>query len=72
MAAAQRFATLDPKADVPLSNHVVADGTVEKLALLKSRKAGDPNPFVTGNAVFRAWAGQLQACAEAFLPGAKP
>lgn len=72
MASAQRFASLEPRADVPLSNHVVADGTVEKLALLKVRGAGDPNPFVTGNAEFRAWAGQLQACAEAFLPTARP
>lgn len=72
MASAQRFATLEPKADVPLSNHVVADGTVEKLALLKARKAGEPNPFVTTNAQFRAWAGQLRSCAEAFLPTAKP
>jgi len=72
MASAQRFANLVPQADVPLSNHVVADGTVEKLALLKSRGAAEPNPFVTGNAEFKAWAGQLESCAAAFLPTAKP
>jgi len=72
MASAQRFANLEPKADVPLSNHVVADGTVEKLALLKTRKAGEAHPFVTTNAEFRAWAGQLRSCAEAFLPTARP
>lgn len=69
-ASADRFAALDPRADVPLSNHVVADGTVEKLALLRSRRAGAPHPFVAGNGEFRAWAGVLKSCAQAFLPQA--
>lgn len=68
MASADRFMKHDPKADVPLSNHVVADGTVPKLALLKARRAGDPNPFVTGNAGFQEWAGVLKSCAAGFLP----
>lgn len=67
-AAVDRFIGLDPRVDVPLSNHVVADGTVLKLPLLASRKAGEPHPFVAGNAQFRAWAGVLKSCAEAFLP----
>ena len=67
-AAVDRFLALEPRIDVPLSNHVVADGTVLKLPMLKTRKPGDPHPFVTGNAAFRAWAGQLKSCAEAFLP----
>lgn len=68
MASADRFMAFDPKADVPLSNHVVADGTVPKLVLLKARRAGEPNPFVTGNAAFREWAGVLKSCAAGFLP----
>lgn len=68
VASAERFAALEPRVDVPLSNHVGADGTVEKLALLKARRAGEPHPFVAGNAAFRAWAGVLKSCAEAFLP----
>jgi metallo-beta-lactamase class B len=68
-AAVERFIGLDPRVDVPLSNHVVADGTLLKLPLLAARRPGEPHPFVTGNAQFRAWAGVLKACAEAFLPG---
>lgn len=67
-AAVDRFLTLEPRIDVPLSNHVVADGTLLKLPLLAARKPGEPHPFVTGNAAFRAWAGVLKSCAEAFLP----
>lgn len=67
-AAVDRFIGLDPRVDVPLSNHVVADGALLKLPLLAARKPGDPHPFVTGNAGFRAWAGVLKSCAEAFLP----
>src|SRR5512139_487568 len=68
-AAVDRFISLDPRVDVPLSNHVVADGALLKLPLLAARKPGQPHPFVTGNAEFRAWAGVLKSCAEAFLPG---
>jgi metallo-beta-lactamase class B len=67
-AAVERFISLEPRVDVPLSNHVVADGTLLKLPLLAARKAGDPHPFVAGNAQFRAWAGVLKSCAEGFLP----
>jgi metallo-beta-lactamase class B len=67
MAAADRFMGLDPAVDVELSNHVVADGTVQKLALLKTRKPGEPHPFVSGNAGFREWAGVLKSCAGTFL-----
>ena len=67
-AAVDRFINLDPRVDVPLSNHVVADGALLKLPPLAARKAGEPHPFVTGNAEFRAWAGVLKSCAEAFLP----
>lgn len=67
-AAVDRFVGLDPTVDVELSNHVVADGTLPKLARLKARGAGQPHPFVSGNAAFRDWAGVLKGCAEAFLP----
>jgi metallo-beta-lactamase class B len=73
MAAADRFMALDPSVDVELSNHVVADGTLLKLPLLKERKPGDPHPFVSGNAGFREWAGVLKACAaEALARKPKP
>jgi len=68
MRSADRFMGLDPAVDVELSNHVVADGTLLKLPLLKERRPGDPHPFVSGNAAFREWAGVLKSCAGAFLP----
>ncbi|MEP7314309.1 MAG: MBL fold metallo-hydrolase, partial [Pseudomonadota bacterium] len=68
MRAADRFMDLDPALDVELSNHVVADGTVLKLPLLKTRRPGDKHPFVSGHAAFREWAGVLKSCAGAFLP----
>jgi metallo-beta-lactamase class B len=68
-SAVNRFIGIDSRVDVPLSNHVVADGALLKMPLLASRKPGEPHPFVTGNAQFRDWAGVLKSCAEAFLPG---
>jgi metallo-beta-lactamase class B len=67
-AAVDRFVSLDSRVDVPLSNHVVADGTLLKLPQLDARRVGEPHPFVTGHAQFRAWAGVLKSCAEGFLP----
>ena len=70
-AAVDRFVAIDPRVDVPLSNHVTADGTELKLPLLRARKAGEPQPFVTGNAGFKQWAGVLASCAKGFLPAAR-
>lgn len=70
--SAERFMTLDAAVDVELSNHVVADGTLHKLPLLRARQPGDPHPFVSGNAAFREWAKVLQSCAAAFRGLAKP
>lgn len=67
MQSADRFAGLDPNVDVELSNHVVADGLLLKLPLLKARKPGEAHPFVSGNAAFREWVGVLKQCAGAFL-----
>lgn len=67
MRSADRFMGLDPAVDVELSNHVVADGTLQKLPLLDTRQAGDPHPFVSGNAAFREWVGVLKSCAGEFL-----
>jgi metallo-beta-lactamase class B len=67
VSSAERFMNLDPAVDVELSNHVVADGTVLKLPLLRERRPGDPHPFVSGNAAFRDWVGELKTCAGRFL-----
>lgn len=49
-ASAERFARIarEKGVDVPLSNHSTYDNAFEKIAALKARKPGDPNPFVTG------------------------
>ena len=49
-ASAERFAKIvrDKGVDVPMSNHSTYDDAFEKIAALKARKPGDPNPFVTG------------------------
>lgn len=49
-ASADRFARIarDKGVDVPMSNHSTYDDAFEKIAALKARKPGDPNPFVTG------------------------
>ncbi len=36
------------KVDVEVQNHAIFDATPERLAALKSRKAGSPHPFVVG------------------------
>lgn len=49
-ASAERFAKIadDKGVDVPMSNHSTYDNAFEKIAALKARKPGEPNPFVTG------------------------
>jgi metallo-beta-lactamase class B len=37
------------KVEVELQNHPIFDGMPEKLAKLKTAKAGDPSPFIVGN-----------------------
>lgn len=48
----RKFATAatDKGADVPLANHSNFDEALEKIAKLKSRMPGQPNPFVLGEA----------------------
>lgn len=65
--SATRFMDLDPAVDVELSNHAAADGTLLKLPVLKARKPGDPNPFISGHAAFREWVGVLRSCASDYL-----
>lgn len=44
-----------------------ADGLLVKLPLFAVRTPGDPHAFVSGNAGFREWVGELHNCAAAFL-----
>jgi metallo-beta-lactamase class B len=67
MGSADRFARIDPRVDVPLTNHPFVDGTLAKLESLASRGRGEPHPFVTRNAGFRAWMAAIHDCAGEVL-----
>jgi metallo-beta-lactamase class B len=67
MGSVDRFARIDPRIDVPLTNHPFIDGTLAKLEALAERRRGDPHPFVEGNAGFRAWMRTIHDCAGEVL-----
>jgi metallo-beta-lactamase class B len=67
MASADRFARIDPRVDVPLTNHPFIDGTLLKLEALGKRRRSDPHPFVEGNAGFRSWMTAIHDCAGEVL-----
>ena len=51
--------------DVALQNHPIMDRTFERLAELKTRRAGQGNPFVVGQASHQNLVGVLRECAKA-------
>ena len=55
------------KADVELVNHPIMDGTFEKLAALRNRKAGQPHPFIVGEKGMQSFASVMEECAKAQL-----
>jgi len=55
--------------DVFLSNHAGLDGTGPKLAALKTRAAGAPNPFVIGESAVERTMTTLAECGTAVLAG---
>ena len=67
MASADRFARIDARVDVPLTNHPFIDGSLLKLEALGRRRRGDPHPFVEGNAGFRSWMAAIHDCAGEVL-----
>jgi metallo-beta-lactamase class B len=54
-------------ADVILSNHPGMDGTHPRIAALRTRTAGQPHPFVVGNAVVQRYLRAVEQCAHAAL-----
>jgi metallo-beta-lactamase class B len=52
-------------ADIVLSNHVNFDAAVRKMAALKDRKPGEPNPFVVGQDAVQRFLTILGECALA-------
>jgi len=67
MGSVDRFARIDARVDVPLTNHPFIDGTLLKLEALAGRRRGDPHPFVEGNAGFRDWMRAIHDCAGEVL-----
>jgi metallo-beta-lactamase class B len=63
MGSVDRFARIDPRVDVPLTNHPAIDASLLKLEALAERGRGDPHPFVEGNDGFRAWMTAIHDCA---------
>jgi metallo-beta-lactamase class B len=67
MAGADRFMRIDPRIDVPLTNHPAIDGALLRLEALAARSPGETHPFVQGNAGFRAWMTAIHDCAGEVL-----
>jgi metallo-beta-lactamase class B len=59
------------KADVILSNHASYDNALEKIAALKDRKPGAPNPFVVGQSGVQRFLTVAGECAKAAADKAK-
>jgi metallo-beta-lactamase class B len=57
--------TKKAKVDVELQNHPLYDNLQEKLDKLKSRKQGDANPFVVGQANYQKFLDVMSQCMEA-------
>jgi metallo-beta-lactamase class B len=57
--------TKKAKVDVELQNHTLYDNLQEKLAKLKERKKGDPNPFVVGQANYQRLVDVMSDCTQA-------
>jgi len=63
------------KADVLLSNHVAYDAAIAKMAALKGRKPGDPNPYVIGQDAVQRFLTILGECAlatKAYVEAGEP
>jgi metallo-beta-lactamase class B len=55
------------KVDVEIQNHPLYDGMPEKLAALKDRKPGSPNPFVVGPGSYAKFLDVQSECMQAAL-----
>jgi metallo-beta-lactamase class B len=59
--------TTKAKVDVELQNHTLYDNLQEKLAALKERKKGEPNPFVVGQANYQKLLDVMSDCTQAAI-----
>ena len=58
-------ATKKAQVEVQLQNHPHMLNLPEKIERLQSRKAGEPNPFVVGNAAYGRYFQMIQECTQA-------
>jgi metallo-beta-lactamase class B len=67
--SARRFRDIASRegADVIISNHTNFDGSKQKLPAIKTRKAGEPNPYVIGKEGVIRYLTVVDECAEAGL-----
>lgn len=67
--SARRFRDIAARAgaDVIIANHLVFDGSKEKIAALKARKAGQPHPYVVGKEGVLRYMTVVDECAQAGL-----
>jgi metallo-beta-lactamase class B len=66
-AGHSRDAVTKAGADVLIANHPSQDDAKRKLAGLKTRKSGDPNPYVIGNDSVTRYLTMVGECAQAEL-----
>jgi len=59
-----RDETKKAKVDVELQNHSLYDNIQEKIAKLKERKKGEPNPFVVGQANYQKFMDVMYDCSQ--------
>jgi metallo-beta-lactamase class B len=71
--SAQRFrdVAVGAGADVIITNHTAFDGALAKIAALKQRKPGDPNPYVVGKQTVQRYLTVAEECGKAMLVEAK-
>jgi metallo-beta-lactamase class B len=71
--SARRFRDIAARAeaDVLLSNHTEFDGSKRKIPALKTRKAGDAHPYVTGKEGVLRYLTTVEQCAGAGLANSK-
>lgn len=53
--------------DVEIQNHPLYDGFLTKLQRLKTRKAGEPNPFVVGRESYQRFLSVMSGCTRVQL-----
>jgi metallo-beta-lactamase class B len=55
------------KVDVELQNHPIMDGFADRLAALRARKPGDPNPFVVGLENYSKFVEVMHTCVQVYI-----